>query len=115
MQWWRVKHGKINAFARAGVLRGLITQRFVTPFMTGEEGVRTDQHDHLPYFHRLISEVIAQNLGGESQAPIAEQLLDEISVMILAGHETTASGCLDHAARLRLSLYLSPASGAEAN
>lgn len=82
---------KMGLKAVGETLRTLIDQRFVAPFMQEKDGGFDPQHPDVPYFHRLIREVIDLKLEGETAVPVRQQIHDEISVLILAGHETTAS------------------------
>ncbi|WP_139557564.1 cytochrome P450 [Methylotetracoccus oryzae] len=62
-------------------MRMLIRDRFVTPLLTGDHAVRA-----APFATQLIE---AGLLNPTSDT--AERAVDEIAVMLLAGHETTAS------------------------
>jgi cytochrome P450 len=67
-------------------MRQLIHQRFIAPLLNGINS-SVDRNSLLPAFvNSLLDEV-----GDIPQQELATLLLDEVSVMILAGHETSAS------------------------
>lgn len=66
-------------------LREMIQERFVTPWLDRPEAA-------WPPFHRQVLDTLRRTSGeAADRAALEARLLDEVAVMILAGHETTAS------------------------
>ena len=73
-------------------LRGMIRVRFIDPWLSRDGVTLECDRPGFPYFYRLVIEDACSQPGAMvSGAELAERLLDEVAVMVLAGHETTAS------------------------